>query len=220
MTRWIQDRGLTLTLLAIFLACWLGEIRTGWAWFNDEARRTGHATLAFGAYMRTGHPWEATFENWESEFLEMAAFVMLTVVLVQRGSAESRRPGVVELVDADPRSFADAPDAPWPVKRGGFWLWCYERSLGLAFVACFVAAWTGHLLTGWRAEIVVDALHGLAPPSFGDYLVSSGFWFQSFQNWQSEFLGVASMVWLSVYLRQRGSPESKPVHAAHRETGR
>ena len=162
----------------------------------------------------------ALFENWESEFLQMAVFVLLTTFLVQKGSPESRRPGAKELVDADPRDFADQPDVPWPVKRGGWMLRLYEHSLGLAFVALFLAAWVGHAAGGY-AEYAVDQVeHAQVRPALTDYLASPRFWFESFQKWQSEFLAIAAMVWLAVYLRQRWSPESKPVHAAHGETGR
>jgi hypothetical protein len=147
-------------------------------------------------------------------------FVLLTTVLVQKGSPESRRPGAIELVDADPRDFADRKDVPWPVKRGGWVLRLYESSLGLAFVLLFLIAWVGHAAGGY-AEYAADQVeHGRVRPVPIDYLTSARFWFESFQNWQSEFLAIAAMVWLAVYLRQRWSPESKPVHAAHDETGR
>jgi hypothetical protein len=150
----------------------------------------------------------------------MGVFVMLTVVLCAAGSAESRRLGAIELVDADPRAFAHLPDVPWPVRRGGWVLWVYERSLGAAFGLLFLMAWGGHALTGWRTAQGSDLLHGHSPETLGAFVSSAHFWFQTLQNWQSEFLGIASMVWLSIYLRQRGSPESKPVHASHGETGR
>ena len=171
-------------------------------------------------YLATGHPWEALFENWESEFLQMAVFVLLTTFLIQKGSPESRRPGVKELVDADPRDFADDPDAPWPVRRGGWILRLYEHSLGLAFVLLFLIAWVGHALGGFAEYAADQVTHHQPRPALTDYLMSARFWFESFQNWQSEFLAIASMVWLAVYLRQRWSPESKPVHAPHAETGR
>ena len=171
-------------------------------------------------YLATGHPWEAIFENWESEFLQMGVFVLLTTFLIQKGSPESRRPGVTELVDTDPRDFADAPDAPWPVRRGGWILRLYEHSLGLAFVLLFLIAWVGHAIGGFAVFAADHVTHRQPQPSFTDYLMSARFWFESFQNWQSEFLAIASMVWLAVYLRQRWSPESKPVHAPHAETGR
>ena len=171
-------------------------------------------------YLATGHPWEALFENWESEFLQMAVFVLLTTFLIQKGSPESRRPAVKELVDADPRDFADDPDAPWPVRRGGWILRLYEHSLGLAFVLLFLIAWVGHALGGFAEYAADQVTHHQPRPGLTDYLMSARFWFESFQNWQSEFLAIASMVWLAVYLRQRWSPESKPVHAPHAETGR
>jgi hypothetical protein len=217
---WIRDRSLTLVMLggfAIFLA---GQVLTGWADYNDGLHTHGLAPAALSSYLGSGHFWEALFENWESEFLQMAAFVGLTTRLHQVGSPESRRPGVLELVDADPRHFAHLPGVPWPVRRGGIALWLYERSLSLAFIALFLASWVGHAYGGWAAEIDEARLHGISPSSLADYVVSSRFWFESFQNWQSEFLSVAAMVWLAVYLRQRGSPESKAVHAAHDETGR
>jgi hypothetical protein len=149
----------------------------------------------------------------------MAVFVLLTTFLIQKGSPESRRPGVKELVDSDPRDFADAPDAPWPVKRGGWILRLYEHSLGLAFVLLFLIAWVGHALGGFADYAADQVTHRQPRPVLTDYLMSARFWFESFQNWQSEFLAIASMVWLAVYLRQRWSPESKPVHAPHAETG-
>ena len=217
---WIRDRALTLALMALFLLFLVGQLFTGFAEYNDEQVQHGQAAVGIAAYLGTGHPWEALFENWESEFLQMAAFVLLTTFLVQKGSPESRRPGAKELVDSDPRDFADQPDAPWPVRRGGWVLLLYEHSLGLAFVFLFLISWVGHALGGF-ADYAGDQLaHHQPAPSFTDYLTSARFWFESFQNWQSEFLAIASMVWLAVYLRQRWSPESKPVHAPHAETGR
>lgn len=185
-----------------------------------EQMEHGEALVDFSGYLRTGHPWEAPFENWESEFLQMAVFVLLTTVLVQKGSPESRRPNVIEAVDADPRDFANDPDAPWPVRRGGWVLRAYESSLGLTFVALFLLAWAGHALGGFSEYRSDQVAHGLPTPGFRDYLLSPRFWFESFQNWQSEFLAMAAMVWMAVYIRQRWSPDSKPVHAAHSETGR
>ena len=206
-----------LGLFAIFLA---GQIVTGWYRVQRRADRTRGAVVALLAYLRVGHPWEALFENWESEFLQMTAFVTLTAILHQKGSPESRRPGAIESVDADPRDFAHLDDAPWPVRRGGWVLRVYEHSLGLALFGLFVISWIGHVIGGWAAYRHTQQLHNSSPATLVDYITSSQFWFESFQNWQSEFLSVAAMVWLAVYLRQRGSPESKPVHAAHSETGR
>lgn len=217
---WVRDRGLSLALLALFAISLAGQIGAGWLVYNETAIRHAEPAVALVAYLATGHFLEALFENWESEFLQMAAFVMLTTVLWHRGSAESRRPDVVELVDADPRDFAGEPGAPWPVRRGGWVLRVYEQSLGLAFVLLFLLSWVGHAVGGWREFRGDELAHGAPAPSLGEYVLSSRFWFESLQNWQSEFLAIAAMVWLSVYLRQRWSPESKPVHAPHSETGR
>jgi hypothetical protein len=218
--QWIRDRALTLVLLTAFLVFLAGQLMMGLYEYNATQREHGEPGVSLGGYLGTGHPWEALFENWESEFLQMAAFMLLTTFLVQKGSPESRRPGVKELVDADPRDFAGNSDAPWPVRRGGWVLAVYEHSLGLAFILLFLASWVGHAAGGFAEYAADQVQHGHARPAFGDYLGSSRFWFESFQNWQSEFLSIAAMVWLAVYLRQRWSPESKPVHAPHRETGR
>jgi TRAP-type uncharacterized transport system fused permease subunit len=216
---WIRDRALTLALMALFLLFLAGQLFTGFAEYNSERMLHELSAVAITDYLATGHLWEAVFENWESEFLQMAVFVLLTTFLVQKGSPESRRPLVKELVDIDPRDFADDPEAPWPVRRGGWILRLYEHSLGLAFVLLFLFAWVGHALGGY-AEFAADQMMHRGPrPALSDYLMSARFWFESFQNWQSEFLAIASMVWLAVYLRQRWSPESKPVHAPHGETG-
>ena len=217
---WLRDRALTLVLMAMFLVLLAGQMLTGLSEYNATQRDHGLPVVTMAGYLGTGHPWEALFENWESEFLQMAVFVLLTTFLVQKGSPESRRPDVTEIVDVDPRDFADDPKAPWPVRRGGWVLRLYEHSLGLAFVLLFLVSWVGHAAGGFAAYAADQVEHGQGEPSLTDYLASARFWFESFQNWQSEFLAIASMVWLAVYLRQRYSPESKPVHAPHDDTGR
>ena len=199
-------------MFAIFLA---GQFVTGFYDYNGSQVEHHQSPVTMSAYAATGHWWESVFENWESEFLQMAVFVLLTTVLVQKGSPESRRPHVHEPVDADPRDFANLPNVPWPVRRGGWILRVYENSLGLAFVLLFLISWVGHAIGGYVAFSSDQVEHGSARPAFIDYLASSRFWFESFQNWQSEFFSIAAMVWLAVYLRQRGSPESKPVHSSH-----
>jgi hypothetical protein len=212
---WWRDRSLTLVLLALFGLCSWGQVTTGRSEYNESQAAHGQPALNLRDYLATGHPWEALFENWESEFLQMAAFVLLSTRLVQKGSPESRRRGVVEPFDADPRDHSDAPGAPWPVRRGGLALALYEHSLSLALLLLFAGSWAGHVLGG-RAEFNADRLaHGQAALSLTAYLGSPRLWFESLQNWQSEFLSIAAMVWLSVYLRERGSKESKAVHAAH-----
>lgn len=215
LREWIHNRALTLVLLLMFGVFLAGQFVTGHLEYNDTLREYGQPPITLHSYASTGHWWESVFENWESEFLQMTVFVLLTTVLIQRGSPESRRAHVKELVDADPREFADDPKAPWPVRRGGWILRVYENSLGLAFVILFLLAWAGHAAGGYFDYANDQIAHGGTRPSFVEYIASARFWFESFQNWQSEFLAIASMVWLAVYLRQRGSPESKPVHASH-----
>jgi hypothetical protein len=169
--------------------------------------------------LSSGHFIEATFENWESEYLQMALYVLLTAFLFQRGSSESKDPDEPESVDQNPRFAAYRSDAPWPVRKGGVALKLYENSLTLALFIFFAFSFGMHLYGGARAFSQDQVTHGGSAVSTLKFATTAEFWFQSFQNWQSEFLAVASVAWLSVYLRQRGSPESKPVAAPHRETG-
>ncbi len=150
----------------------------------------------------------------------MAAFVLLTAFLYQKGSAESKRIGVVEEVDLDPRDFAHLDDVPGPVRRGGWVLRLYEHSLGLSFAALFFISIAIHAWGGARAYAEEQIQHGQQVVTMATYLRSSRFWFESFQNWQSEFLSLAAMVIGTIFLRQRGSAESKPVFAPHSETGK
>ena len=215
-----RNNGLSIVLVSLFALSMAGQAVTGWYDHNESERQHGAQPVGFGEYLLSGHFWEATGENWESEFLQMTAFVLLTAFLYQKGSAESKRVGVVEEVDLDPRSFADQPDVPWPVRRGGFVLGLYENSLGMAFAGLFLVSIAMHALGG-RIEFNNEQIsHGQQPVTLARYLASSRFWFESFQNWQSEFLSLAAMVVATIYLRQRYSGESKPVFAPHEETGK
>jgi hypothetical protein len=217
--RWLRESKLAIACLLLFLVFLVGQSLTGWRERNHDARDHGEPSISFVHYLTTGHFYEATFENWESEFLQMAAYVMLTVFLVQKGSAESKDPASDESVDEDPRLHRLDPDAPWPVRRGGLWLKLYENSLFVAFVVLFLLSMLGHSLGGVAELNAERASHGQAPLSLLEFARSAEFWFQSFQNWQSEFLAVFAIVVLSIFLRQRGSPESKPVSAPHSKTG-
>jgi hypothetical protein len=214
-----HDYGLSIVLSALFVAALVGQTFTGWNVYNENQRSHGERTVALLTYLGTGHFGEATFENWESEFLQMALYVLLTVFLYQRGSSESKRPDAVELVDLDPRSSPNMDDSPWPVRRGGIILKLYENSLSLAFGSLFLLSFALHAFTGLREYNQELRAHGETAVTIAGYLASSQFWFESFQNWQSEFLSLVGMVVLSIFLRQRGSPESKPVNAATWETG-
>jgi len=138
---------------------------------------------------------------------------------VQKGSAESKPVGGDPALDADPREHRHDPAAPWPVRQGGWVLRLYENSLSLVLLTLFALSFTGHLVTGAHSYSAEQAAHGEPGVSAFGYLFRSQFWFESLQNWQSEFLAVGSLVVLSVYFRQRGSTESKPVHAPNVKTG-
>jgi hypothetical protein len=220
MRRFMRDHSLSVVAFGAFLVIWLG----GQAWaghraFNEERGAHGEPTVGFGEYMTRADFGEATFENWESEFLQMGVYVLLTAWLVQKGSAESKPAAGDPRLDADPWEHRDDPEAPWAVRRGGWVLRIYAHSLSIALLTLFVLAFAGHLVTGARAFNAEQVAHGEPTVSPLGYLFRSNFWFESLQNWQSEFLAVGTLVVLSVYLRQRGSPESKPVHAPHASTG-
>lgn len=219
MKAWLRNNGLSVTVIAIFVVLLIGQTLTGWRSHNEERQQAGGSVLSLPQYLGSGHFGEATSENWESEFLQMAAYVLLTVFLRQKGSAESKSLSGEEPVDRDPRLDRHRPGAPFPVRRGGWLLKLYEYSLSLAFFALFILAFIWHVAGGLKLENDERALDGLPPMSAVDFLSSSQLWFQSFQNWQSEFLAVGAIVLLSIWLRQRGSPESKPVSAPHSETG-
>jgi hypothetical protein len=215
----VRRNALALASFALFVVMVVGMVHTGHRVFNDEQVDHGGAPVSLTTYLSEGHVWEALFENWESEFLQMAAYVMLTVFLIQKGSAESKDPGQHEEVDDDPRDADLRKPVPWPVRRGGVWLLLYENSLLIAFLVLFVASMVGHALGGIDAYNADLEQHGQATVDTLGYATSSQFWFESLQNWQSEFLAVFAIVTLSIFLRQRGSPESKPVAASHAKTG-
>jgi hypothetical protein len=149
----------------------------------------------------------------------MFAYVLLTVFLVQKGSSESKKLDGPEAVDRDPRTVKKRPGTPWPVRHGGWWLKLYENSLSLAFLVLFLVSFVLHAVGGARLYNESQMEHGGEMVTVAQYLGTPQFWFESFQNWQSEFLSLAAMVVLSIFLRQRGSPESKPVDAPHGHTG-
>ena len=219
MRTWLRDRGLLLANLLLFLMFIGGMVLTGVRVYNDEERQHGGEPVSLLGYLTTGDFVEATFENWESEFLQMGMYVVLTAYLFQRGSSESKPIDEPAPQDEDPRERADDADAPWPVRRGGWVLRAYENSLAAAFFLMFFGSWLLHAIGGARAYSDEEVAHGGAPVTTLEYITTSQFWFESFQNWQSEFLAVAAIVGCSVYLRQRGSPESKPVAAPHVDTG-
>jgi len=185
--------------------------------YNEDQREHGEETAGYLSYLGTGHFKESVFENWESEFLQMGGFVVLIIFLHQKGSPESKKVKGEEDVGREPDPGREG--APGPVRRGGLALRLYQNSLALALFGLFLASFLAH--AGGGAEEYGDEqeAHGQPRVSTVSHMTTSRFWFESMQNWQSEFLAVGSLVTLSVFLRQKGSPESKPVDHLHAETG-
>jgi hypothetical protein len=220
MSRFFRDNGLSLVLLGIFLVSLAGQALTGWHAENKSLEEHTLPMISLGEYIVRGQFLSALFENWESEFLQMWAFVMLTAYLFQRGSPESQDPDQKEHPqDRDPALDAGKPDAPWPVRAGGLVRTVYSHSLGSALLLLFLASFVLHLVYSARYARDEAMAHAQPPPSLGEHLASADFWFESFQNWQSEFLSTAVLILLAIFLRERHSPESKPVGAPHSQTG-
>ncbi len=214
----LHDNGLLLACLGLFAVFFVGMVVSGAATYNQEQQEHGSTEqVSVLSYLTTGDFVEATFENWESEFLQMGMYVVLTAFLYQRGSSESKPMGQTAPQDQDPRE-AQNQYSPWPVRAGGLVLAVYEHSLAIAFFVLFFASWALHAMGGVKAFNEEQLQHGQAAISVWRYVTTSQFWFESMQNWQSEFIAVAAIVGLSIFLRQRGSAESKPVAQPHGHT--
>ena len=223
MKKFLRENGLSLVWLGLFFVTFsIGQTVAGYRVYNEDQLEHGASAVGYLEYLRTAHFLEATLENWESEFLQMFLFIALTAFLYQKGSAESKRLEGNEPVDRDPRLSQHKTNAPWPVRKGGLVLRIYEYSLSLAFFLLFLICFFLHAAAGARLHNEEQLEHGSVDlvGSTLEYMATSQFWFESFQNWQSEFLAVGLMVVLSIWLRQRGSPESKPVDASHDTTGK
>jgi hypothetical protein len=218
MRRVLRDNALSLTMFSLFLIFLVAQSFAGFRSSNNDNQEHGQPSESYAEYLTSGAFAEATFENWESEFLQMGAYVLLTAFLIQKGSPESKNPDGEE-ADQDPRTQRDNPDAPGPVRRGGLALTLYEHSLSIALFGLFLFSFVLHALGGHAEYNQQQLEHGQAAVSLWGFVTSSEFWFQSMQNWQSEFLAVAALAVLGIWLRQRGSPESKPVAASHAQTG-
>jgi membrane protein implicated in regulation of membrane protease activity len=215
MGKLLKNNGLTIVLLVLFACSLTGQWLTGWHVTNNDLLEHGRPTMTLARYSVSPYFLSAVFENWESEFLQMATYVLLTAVLVQRGSAESKDP------DDCPRNEEVMPQdhrasAPYLHRAGRA---IYSHSLFLALAALFVLSFSVHWTQSARVAAQAALEHGEIPPTVISYLGDAELWFESFQNWQSEFLSTAVLVVLSIFLRQRGSPESKPVGASNAQTG-
>jgi hypothetical protein len=215
----LRNNGLSIALFALFLVSIIGQMVTGWLALGEELQFHGLPPVGFSEYLTTGHFLSSTFENWESEFLQMSVYVLLTSVLVQKGSLESRKIDGPNPEDEVPDKEHAKPNAPWPVRRGGLILKLYSHSLSIAFISLFVLSFWLHLAGSTRRANEEAVRHDQPPTTMTENLGSPEFWQESFQNWQSEFFAIGVLVVLGIGLRQRGSPESKPVADPHSKTG-
>jgi hypothetical protein len=219
--RWAFENSLSLCFLALFAVALGAQSVAGQRAFNEEQASHGGDTLGWWAYVTSPDFGRAVMENWQSEFLQFSLFILATIWLVQKGSNESKPLGDAgRESDQKQRVGGYAPDrAPRWAKARDWRRRLYENSLLLVMSAIFLLSWLAQSLTGWRAFNEEQREHDDATVGWAAYLLEPDFWERTLQNWQSEFLAVGTLAVFTIYLRQRGSPESKPVGAPHDETG-
>jgi len=218
--RFLRDNGLSVFFLVLFLAALIGQSLVGLANNNEELSRHGQAAITYGEFVTSSAFLVDVAENWQSEFLQFFLFIFATIWLIQRGSPESKQPG-----DAGPGSEHEQligaharPDSPRWARAGGWRQTLYSNSLLIVMGTIFLLSWFAQSLGGVVVANEENAQHGMPAQTWGDYVISPEFWNRTLQNWQSEFLAVGAMVAFAIYLRQRGSGESKPVGTPHHTT--
>lgn len=217
MRRFLRGNGLSVAFLVIFVLALAGQSLAGWAAGNEDLRQHGRAAVGYLEFVTSSAFLVDVAENWQSEFLQFFLFILATIWLIQRGSPESKKPGDAG-VGTDEQQLVGAharPDSPSWARAGGLRGWLYANSLLLVMGAIFLLSWLAHSLAGLVVLNAENAEHGVPPLDWFGYLASPDFWNRTLQNWQSEFLAVGAMVAFAIYLRQRGSAESKPVGLAH-----
>jgi hypothetical protein len=219
--RWLRENSLSLFFLLLLLASVGGQSLAGWKDFNAEQLAHQDPTVSWTFYVTSSSFWAAVMENWQSEFLQFSFFIAATIWLIQRGSNESKPPEDVGLESDQKQQIGGyAPEnAPGWARLRGWRTALYSHSLLIVMTAIFFATWFAQSLTDMVVYNSEQKDHGEAAVSWSSYLATSDFWEKTLQNWQSEFLAVGTMAVFTIYLRQRGSPESKPVGAPHDQTG-
>jgi hypothetical protein len=218
--RALRDHSLSLFFLVIFVVALVGQAIAGSAEYNNEQIAHDSETLSLWGYVVSPEFGQAMMENWQSEYLQFTLFIFATVWFVQKGSPESKQPDKIGIESDEEQKIgehADADSPPW-VRARGIRLFLYSNSLLIVMGLIWLGSWFAHSLTGRKTYNSEQLEHGDAPLTWVQYLGSADFWETTLQNWQSEFLAVGSMAVLAIYLRQRGSPESKPVGAPHAAT--
>jgi hypothetical protein len=221
MRLWLRNNSLSLFFFALFAGALVGQSLAGQRVFNEEQLQHGGEPISYARYLVSSHFGSAVLENWQSEYLQFTLFILATVWLIQRGSNESKPPEDVGL-ESDQKQLVGPHaqrNSPRWAKIGGLPRRVYENSLLLVMTAIFVASWAGQSVTAWSEFNEEQRAHDDEAVSWLSYVADPDFWEKTLQNWQSEFLAVGSMAVFTIYLRQRGSPESKPVGAPHDQTG-
>jgi hypothetical protein len=220
MRRFLKANGLSVAFGLLFLGSLIGQAISGHASVNHDQLLHQGDPISLGHYVTSALFWTDVMENWQSEYLQFTLYIFATIYLIQKGSNESKEPDRVGRESDEEQLVGDhaRPDSPRWAAVGGLRTTIYSNSLVLVMSSVWVASWLAQSITG-RINYNANQLdHQSAPVSWLSYITTSDFWDRTLQNWQSEFLAVGSMVILSVYLRQRGSPESKPVGSPHSAT--
>jgi hypothetical protein len=219
--RWLRESSLSLFFLLLLLASVAGQSFAGWRDFNAEQLMHQDPTVTWAFYVTSSSFWAAVMENWQSEFLQFSLFIAATIWLIQRGSNESKPPEDIGLESDQKQQIGGyAPEnAPGWARVPGWRTTLYSHSLLIVMTAIFFGTWFAQSLTDKNVYNDEQKDHGESALSWSSYIATSDFWEKTLQNWQSEFLAIGTMAVFTVYLRQRGSPESKPVGAPHDQTG-
>ena len=217
----VRRNGLSLAFGLLFLATLVGQAVAGWAFFNNEQVAEGLARISLGEYLTSASFAVDVAENWQSEYLQFLLFIVATIYLVQKGSTESKPLGEEGTETDEEQKIGEhaEPHSPEWAKARGWRTWTLSSSLLMMMAAIFVASWAVQLVAGWATYNETRLQRMQEPLAMLDYALNADFWSRTLQNWQSEFLAVGSMAIFSVYLRQRGSAQSKPVGEPHERTG-
>lgn len=220
MRTFLRDNGLSLGFLVLFALTLFGQSLAGHADTNEQRLQHGAAPIPYLDYIGSSDFLVDVAENWQSEFLQFFLFILATIWLIQRGSPESKKPGDSGVGSDEEQMIGPhaRPDSPRWAKVRGIRLWLFSNSLLIVMGTIFVLSWTAQSLAGHVMANEQNALHGHPSETWLEYVASPDFWNRTLQNWQSELLAVGAMVTFSIYLRQRGSSESKPVGAPHGES--
>jgi hypothetical protein len=220
LRRFLRQNSLTLFFLLLFLVTVAAQSQAGWRLYCDEQRAHHQAAISYPHYLVTSEFSAEVMENWQSEFLQFTLYILATVWLVQKGSNESKQEDETGLEGDEEQlvgRYANADSPRW-ARLGGWRTTVYSNSLVIAMTTIFFLSWFAHFLTGWNQYNADQRAHHQPAVAWATYLHEPEFWDTTLQNWQSEFLAVGTMAAFGIYLRQRGSPESKPVGAPHHQT--